>query len=397
MTNRKDLLDNALLRAGRLEIHIEIGIPDEEGKKQIFRIHTKSLRDNGFLDENVSISGLAKRTKNYSGAEIEGVVRSAVSHAMQQQIDVENISKLDVRKLKNIRITQEYFDLALQEVLPELGTQKIDDQLSFMYKRGIINFNDKIEEILQFVDNVLLTMTKSTASLMNRQAMLLRGDIGSGKTAMAAYIANEIAKWPFIRVISADNYVDATDIAICASINKIFTNAYKSNQSIIILDDIERLIGYTLGPRFSNAILQGLLTCIRRFNTADQSRKVFVIATCTHKVSRELSLDKQFDFVRDMPAVRYKKEFKQILIETNLDKKCNPSLEQIVDSYPINSSISNGVGISDLLRVLELAKNDQNQITKDSFLTAWRSKFTSHSSYDNDLLLNDYVFEESKF
>eukprot|EP00486_Rosalina_sp_Unknown_P003520 CAMPEP_0201571882 /NCGR_PEP_ID=MMETSP0190_2-20130828/14851_1 /ASSEMBLY_ACC=CAM_ASM_000263 /TAXON_ID=37353 /ORGANISM="Rosalina sp." /LENGTH=376 /DNA_ID=CAMNT_0047997019 /DNA_START=740 /DNA_END=1867 /DNA_ORIENTATION=+ len=195
MTNRKDLLDDALLRAGRLEVHIEIGLPDEEGRKQIFRIHTKSLRDNGFLDENVSISELAKRTKNYTGAEIAGVVRSAVSYAMQTQIDVENIGKLDVRKLRNIRITQEYFDLALEEVLPELGTKKIDDALSFMYNRGIIKFNDKIEEILQFADNVMMTMTKSTTSLMNRQAMLLRGDMGSGKTAMAAYMANEIARW----------------------------------------------------------------------------------------------------------------------------------------------------------------------------------------------------------
>lgn len=391
MTNRKDLLDDALLRSGRLEVHIEIGLPDQEGRKQIFRIHTKSLRDNGFLDENVSISDLAKRTKNYTGAEIAGVVRSAVSYAMQTQIDVENIGKMDVRKLRNIRITQEYFDLALEEVLPELGSKKVDDQLSFMYNRGIIKYNDKIEEILQFVDNVMQTMSKSTASLMNRQAMLLRGDMGSGKTAMAAYIANEIARWPFVRIISADNYVGVSDIGICASINKAFTDAYKSNQSIIILDDIERLIGYTLGPRFSNAILQAILTCIRRFNTTDPSRKIFIIATCTHKVSRELSLDKQFDFVRDMPAIKNKKEFQQVLCETNLDKKCSPSLDQIVDAFPINSNKSLGVGVSDLLTVLELAKNDNNQITKDSFLTAWRSKFTSHSSYD---ILDDSGFDE---
>ncbi len=77
MTNRKDLLDDAL-RSGRLEVHIEIGLPDQEGREQIFRIHTKSLRDNGFLDENISISNLAKRTKNYTGAEIEGVVQRSV-------------------------------------------------------------------------------------------------------------------------------------------------------------------------------------------------------------------------------------------------------------------------------------------------------------------------------
>ncbi len=124
MTNRKDLLNDASLRSDRLELHIEIGLPD------IFRIHTKLLRDNGFLDENISISNLPKRTKNYTGA-----VRSAESYAMQTQID---------KKLRNTRITQKSFDLALEEVMCELGKNKIDDQLSFMYNRGIIDFNDSI-------------------------------------------------------------------------------------------------------------------------------------------------------------------------------------------------------------------------------------------------------------
>ena len=43
MTNRKDLLDEAVLRPGRLEVHIEIGIPQEEGRLQIFKIHTKQI------------------------------------------------------------------------------------------------------------------------------------------------------------------------------------------------------------------------------------------------------------------------------------------------------------------------------------------------------------------
>lgn len=44
MTNRKDLIDEAVLRPGRLELHIEIGLPDEEGRKQILEIHMKKLK-----------------------------------------------------------------------------------------------------------------------------------------------------------------------------------------------------------------------------------------------------------------------------------------------------------------------------------------------------------------
>ena len=40
MTNRKDLLDEAILRPGRFEVHIEVGLPDETGRQEIFKIHT---------------------------------------------------------------------------------------------------------------------------------------------------------------------------------------------------------------------------------------------------------------------------------------------------------------------------------------------------------------------
>ena len=43
MTNRKDMIDEAMLRPGRLEIHLEIGLPDENGRKQIFEIHTRHM------------------------------------------------------------------------------------------------------------------------------------------------------------------------------------------------------------------------------------------------------------------------------------------------------------------------------------------------------------------
>lgn len=45
MTNRKDMLDEALIRPGRLEVQIEVGLPDQKGRLQILKIHTNKVRD----------------------------------------------------------------------------------------------------------------------------------------------------------------------------------------------------------------------------------------------------------------------------------------------------------------------------------------------------------------
>lgn len=88
MTNRKDMIDEALTRPGRLEVQMEIGLPDEHGRVQILNIHVETMRIHGKLGPDVDIAELASLTKNFSGAEIEGLVRAAQSTAMNKLIKV---------------------------------------------------------------------------------------------------------------------------------------------------------------------------------------------------------------------------------------------------------------------------------------------------------------------
>jgi vesicle-fusing ATPase len=113
MTNRKDLIDEALLRPGRLEVHMEIHLPDEKGRLQILNIHTKAMREHKMMDNSVDLVELAARTKNFSGAEIEGLVKSATSFALERQIDVKDGIKL---KEGDMRVTRVDFERAFTEV-----------------------------------------------------------------------------------------------------------------------------------------------------------------------------------------------------------------------------------------------------------------------------------------
>ncbi|GAA6085219.1 zinc finger BED domain-containing protein 4-like [Tachysurus ichikawai] len=86
MTNRPDLIDDALMRPGRFEVKMEIGLPDEKGRVQILSIHTAKMREFKLLADDVDLKKLAAETKNYSGAELEGLVRAAQSTAMNRHI-----------------------------------------------------------------------------------------------------------------------------------------------------------------------------------------------------------------------------------------------------------------------------------------------------------------------
>lgn len=85
--------------------------------------------------------------------------------------------------------------------------------------------------------------------------MLFEGETRSGKTALAAKLALE-SKYPFVKIISPEILLTQNEYEKIRTIVNIFEDAYKSELSLIILDDIERLIEYIhIGPRFSNHIL----------------------------------------------------------------------------------------------------------------------------------------------
>lgn len=64
------------------------GLPDEKGRVQILNIHTNKMKSFNLLATDVDIKELAAETKNYSGAELEGLVRAAQSTAMNRHIKV---------------------------------------------------------------------------------------------------------------------------------------------------------------------------------------------------------------------------------------------------------------------------------------------------------------------
>lgn len=85
-TNRPDLIDNALLRPGRLDIHIEVGLPDAPARAAIFDIHTHRRP----LAEDVDVDWLVTQSEGWSGAAIAEWCRSAAQHAVIRAVETDS-------------------------------------------------------------------------------------------------------------------------------------------------------------------------------------------------------------------------------------------------------------------------------------------------------------------
>jgi transitional endoplasmic reticulum ATPase len=126
-TNRPDMLDEALLRPGRLERHIYVPAPDEEGRKKIFDVYLGG--DTGsILARDVDIDSLVKQTEGYVGADIESLVREAKMAAMREFIILMGTCSEQERKdaIKNVMITKAHFDAARGMVKGSLDRDAIE-------------------------------------------------------------------------------------------------------------------------------------------------------------------------------------------------------------------------------------------------------------------------------
>eukprot|EP00397_Hematodinium_sp_SG-2012_P017093 GEMP01017465.1.p1 GENE.GEMP01017465.1~~GEMP01017465.1.p1 ORF type:complete len:725 (+),score=152.88 GEMP01017465.1:42-2216(+) len=306
MTNRIDLIDDALTRPGRMEVLMEISLPSEAGRVDILNIHTRKMREHGYL-KGVDLNKVAADTKNFSGAELEGLVRSATSFALNSKVNAANIGK-KMDNLDNIEVTLECFEHAKTEILPAFG-QKDKDIAPFL-GHGIIHYSSTFESMYKSLKSLVNQVRDTDRQLLS---IMLEGEPGAGKTALATHLAKQ-SGYPFVRVISLNDYVGTGELGRITQITKVFDDAYKSKLSIIILDNVERLLNYSrIGPRFDNMVLQGLMTIIRK-KPPTEGRKLLIMATTSSKTFMDdADFSRCFDKIVHLPLLKRSKDISMVL------------------------------------------------------------------------------------
>jgi transitional endoplasmic reticulum ATPase len=125
-TNRPDMLDTALLRPGRFDKILLVNAPEEEGRLNILKIHTKGMP----LAKDVNIKDLAKKTIGYTGADLESLTRESAMLSLR-----EDINSLQVKK--------KHFEEALKKVKPSVSKPSIE-----VYKKIEENFLNEAKSAL---------------------------------------------------------------------------------------------------------------------------------------------------------------------------------------------------------------------------------------------------------
>ena len=90
-TNRPDVLDPALLRPGRFDRQVTVGLPDKNARLEILKVHAKNKK----FDENITLENLAKRTPGFSGADLENLLNEAALLTVRRNKKAITMNEID--------------------------------------------------------------------------------------------------------------------------------------------------------------------------------------------------------------------------------------------------------------------------------------------------------------
>ncbi len=242
-TNRADLVDSALKRAGRLNRTIEIGLPDTPSRILLFKLYTKNLK----LNYEIDFEELAKKTENCSAADIKSICNQAGLYSYRREEDLP-------KGERTCAITKNDMDQSLLDFTKDKEDENEDLDLKKKKDHGIVPVNDSIEKIdwndiiiSNDLKEELISVVKLLKGADNAKkfgievpkGMLLWGPPGTGKTTIAKVMANT-ADMSFFVLQTSDivsKWVGDSEKNLTA----LFKAAAKYAPSILFIDEIDSI------------------------------------------------------------------------------------------------------------------------------------------------------------
>ena len=323
-TNRPDDIDEALRRPGRFDRELRINPPDEFGRKEILRIHTRGMP----IDKDLNFDEIAVKTIGYTGADIEMLCKEAALKSIKPYFgELKNLSeKVPTQILDKIKVTRQHFLDALKNVEPSAMREVIINKphVSWDDVGGLEEAKEKLREVVELP--LLRPDLFVKAGINPSKGVLLTGVSGTGKTLLAKAVATEsnanfisikgpelISKWvgeseKHIR----DIFKKARQVAPCIiffdefdSISKERGSSFNDSTEKVVnqllteldgIEELERVIVLTATNRRdlidSSLLRPGRIDTIVELSIPDKGtrEKIFSVHTKNMPLSKDINL-----------------------------------------------------------------------------------------------------------
>jgi transitional endoplasmic reticulum ATPase len=238
-TNRPNSIDTALRRFGRFDREIDIGVPDEVGRLEILRVHTKNMK----LSEDVDLEKVAKETHGHVGADLAALCTEAALQCIREKMDVIDMDDMDetidAEVLNSMAVTNDHFKVAVGNSIASALRETVVEvpHVSWEDIGGLEGVKRELQETVQYPVEHPEKFEKFGMS--PSRGVLFYGPPGCGKTLLAKAIANE-CQANFIS-IKGPELLTMWFGESEANVRDVFDKARQSAPCVLFFDELDSI------------------------------------------------------------------------------------------------------------------------------------------------------------
>ncbi|XP_018341765.1 PREDICTED: vesicle-fusing ATPase 1-like [Trachymyrmex septentrionalis] len=239
----------------------------------------------------------------------------------KHNLNMEEELKLNKSELSSEAVESEIEEtpLSAKTFSTNILSETVNNWLNFKLNRNIITWGTLVTEILEG-GNLCIKVARATGFF----SVLLVGLPKTGKTTLAAQIAKN-SNFPFIKIITPEDIINLdefdNDSAKCRFIQKAFDEAYRSQLSCILIDNIERLVNYCpLKSKYSILILQTLFVLLEKSPPPGHKLLILCTSSCQQFLI-DVELILTFNTTFYVPTLSTVDHMLNVLDEVNLFSK----------------------------------------------------------------------------
>ncbi len=281
-TNRPNAMDPALRRPGRFDREVMIGVPSQEGRLSILKIHTRRMP----IGKDVDLGYLAGITHGFVGADLESLIKEAAMNVIRRNINELNIKEsenIPKAVLEKLIVMMDDFREALRFVRPSAMREVLIERPNIHWEDvgGLERVKKQLAEAVEWP--IKHRDAFNRVGITPPKGILLYGPPGTGKTLLAKAVATEtesnfiVIKGPEV----FNKFVGESE----KNIRDVFNKARQVAPAIIFIDEIDAIATKRNGMEFNGAAEQTVNQLLTELDGIEPLKNVVVIAA-TNRVDK---------------------------------------------------------------------------------------------------------------